>query len=173
MIVVFIVVLFNASCVNPARIDGPYEGKIVDVNTREPIKGVVVLAVWNKSLVTAAGSTHTYHDAEETITDEKGEFRIQGKGLLIMSSIDPINILIFKAGYEYVGMVPWYSLESWQEIKWEGKKAIIPLRKLTMEERRKRLFGKENIPDENQRLFIRELNKERLELGLTPYQEVK
>ena len=89
MIVVFIVVLFNASCVNPARIDGPYEGKIVDVNTREPIKGVVVLAVWNKSLVTAAGSTHTYHDAEETITDEKGEFRIQGKGLLIMSSIDP------------------------------------------------------------------------------------
>jgi hypothetical protein len=169
VMMVFIAVMTNACCVNPAKIDGPYEGKIVDADTGEPIEGVVVLAEWNKSLVTPAGSTHTFYDAEETVTNQKGEFRIKGKGILIMSRIDPIKISIFKAGYEYIGTMPWYALENWQEVKWEGEKAIIPLKKLTIEERKEQLgpFSPPGeAPLEKVILMLREIDKDRVERGL-------
>ena len=63
-------------------------------------------------------------------------------GLEVMSNVTPMDVLIFKAGYEYLGS-PWESLKKSKyliekrKIKWEGNKAIIPLKKLTMEERRK------------------------------------
>jgi len=170
VMMVFIALVSNACCVNPARIDGPYEGKIVDADTGEPIVGVVVLAEWDKSLVTAAGGTHTYYDAEETVTDKDGEFKIRGKGLLIMSSIGPIYIYVFKAGYEYIGTMPWYALKNWREVKWDGEKAIIPLKKLTMEERKEQ--GSPDYPSESPeekiRLMLKEINKDRAEKGLEP-----
>jgi len=191
------------------RIDGPYRGKVIDADTREPIEGVVVLGVWYTETPSAAGALHNFYDAMETVTDKNGDFEIKGLGLLVMSNVTPMDVLIFKAGYEYIGLGSWRGLKSvgWKgeyeesydpiknikvlkrvydlkkKVTWEGDKAIIPLKKLTMEERRKqgtpdfyigeRYDEKENITHsclpKNIKLLPREVNKELLEQGLKPY----
>lgn len=53
-----------------------YRGKVVDKETREPIAGAAVLAVYYTQRYTLAGSNLEYLDAQETVTDENGEFEI-------------------------------------------------------------------------------------------------
>jgi hypothetical protein len=167
--------LTNVSCVHSlARVDGPYEGRIIDADTRQPIEGVVVLGVWYKiASVGAGGAFREYYDAQETVTDKNGEFSIKGLDLKILSSVEPMNFLIFKTGYKYENG-PWKSLkESFyykDKIKWEGNKAIIPLRKLTMEERKKGRLPPypptEAMKEKKANLMMEEIYKERKEQGL-------
>jgi hypothetical protein len=165
-----IIILISLGC-SPIRYDGPYKGKVIDEDTGKPIEGVVVLGVWTREIVTPGGATHQFYDAKETVTDKNGEFTLRGLGLLVFSNIIPMDVVIFKSGYTQWGYMTWKELK--KTVETEKDRAIIPLRKLTMEERKARLFGKENVPDQKQRLLIRELNKERLSLGLTPYEDVK
>ena len=85
----------------------------------------------------AGGGTSSYYDAQETVTNEKGEFKIKGLGLLVLSNIELPYMTVFKAGYSYYSLF-WIpgDIYLFSKIKWEGKKAIIPLKKLTMEERK-------------------------------------
>jgi hypothetical protein len=173
-----LMVLTTFTCAYGIRYDGPYSGRVIDADTRAPVEGVVVLGVWNTEQITPGGAVHTFHDARETVTDKNGEFEIPGMGFMILSNVTPMDVLIFKAGYEHIGMGPWESLKKdlilRKKIKWEGTKAIIPLKKLTMEERKKRVMGKENIPAEKQKFLIKELNKEYLEVkGFYPYKEAE
>jgi hypothetical protein len=203
-----IVILMIAGCASAVRYDGPYEGQVIDADTGKPIEGVVVLGVWYKEYPGAGGAVSSYHDAMETVTDKNGNFKIQGLGLQIMSNVLPVNILIFKAGYEYVTGY-WSGLKNrgWKgeyeenydpvrkltvkkrlydpkmKVQWEGKKAIIPLRKLTREERKRqgtpdfyigeRYDKKENITHsclpKNIKILPKEVNKELLEQGRKPY----
>lgn len=156
----------------PARYDGPYKGKIVDAETGNPIEGVVVLGVWYKEIATAAGGVSSYYDAAETLTNKNGEFEIRGKGLKIMSNVGPMHVLIFKSGYQYIDG-PWESFKVDEgllkkKVAWEGDRAIIPLRMLTLEERKKRIVARPSVPDEKMRMLTNELNKERVEEGLSP-----
>lgn len=169
------ILIFNMGCVySLARIDGPYEGRIIDADTGKPIEGVVVFGVWYRiAAVGAGGAFHAYHDAQETVTDRNGEFVIKGLGLKILSGVEPMSVLIFKAGYEYID-VSWDLFKEndfyKKKIKWEGNKAIIPLRKLTMEERKKSLGPPypptEAVKEKKVKLLIEEINKDRREQGL-------
>ncbi|MDA8238769.1 MAG: hypothetical protein M0Z67_00180 [Nitrospiraceae bacterium] len=175
LFLVFFIVL-TSGCCYPLRHDGPYKGKVVDAETGQPIEGVVVLGVWFKVAATPAGGVSSYYDARETVTDRNGEFEIQGVGLKILSNVAPMNVLIFKSGYAYIGLGPWESLSLdggllMKKVAWEGDRAVIPLKKLTMEERKIRHADKELIPDNKQRLLIKELNKEYRELGIPLYPE--
>jgi len=180
LIVFFVTVflIFTAGCAYPIRYDGPYQGRVIDAETKQPIEGVVVLGVWYKIAgVGAGGASHEFYDAQEKVTNKNGEFSIKGQGLKIMSSVEPMNVLIFKAGYEYLGLWPWEAFKEdeiiQKKISWEGEKPIISLRKLTIEERRKRHTGKADVvPDVKQKLLIRESNKEYKELGIPLYPEV-
>ena len=164
--------LLLASCCYPIRYDGPYRGRVIDTDTGKPIEGVVVLGVWYKEIATVAGGVSSYYDATETVTDKNGEFRIQGLGLKILSNVGPMDVLIFKAGYEYIGMGPWESFKEDEilrkRIRWEGERLIVPLKKLTMEERRKQRSP--DFPSEAPRdkisLTLEEINKDRNERGL-------
>ena len=166
-------VLSVTSCYGFAviRKDGPYEGKVIDVDTGEPIEGIVVLGVWYKENPGPGGAVSEYYDAMETVTDKNGEFKIDGLGLLIMSNVIPMDVLIFKAGYEYESGL-WSALKKYaKKIKWEGDKAIIPLKKLTMEERKKELgppSPPHKAPKGKIRLMLNEINKDRAEQGLGP-----
>jgi hypothetical protein len=165
------IILFIQGCAYWVRYDGPYKGRVVDEETGKPIEGVVVLGVWNTVMNTPAGETHHFSDATETVTDEKGEFEIKGKGLRILSNLDLINVLIFKTGYKYWD-VPWVALKEdiilRDRIKWENDRAIIPLRKLTMAERKAQLSP--SPPSEaykkDIKMILNEINKDRAERGL-------
>jgi hypothetical protein len=169
-------VLATFTCAYGIRYDGPYNGRVIDADTAAPVEGVVVLGVWNTEQITPGGAVHNFHDARETVTDKNGEFEIPGMGLKILGNVTPMDVLIFKAGYEHIGMSSWESLKSdlilRKKIKWEGKKAIIPLNKLKMEVRKK--YGSPDfsseIPEGKMRKMIEEINKDRLDRGLNPYQ---
>jgi hypothetical protein len=122
------------------RYDGPYKGKVIDADTGKPIEGAVVLGVWYwLASVGGGGGFSKYYDTQESVTNMDGEFVIKGLGLKILTTIDSMNVLIFKAGYKYIGPGPWESFKLDggllnKKITWEGNKAIIPLRKLSMED---------------------------------------
>jgi hypothetical protein len=90
-----------------------------------------------------------------------------------MSNLEPMSVLIFKAGYTYESG-SWASLKtglySKDRIKWEGDKPIFPLKKLTMEERKKSEtfppYPPTEAPKEKIKLMMEEIYKERKERGL-------
>lgn len=199
MIMIVLFVLLISSYAYGVRYDGPYKGRVIDADTREPIEGVVVLGIWSREHISPGGAVHTFYDAMETVTDKNGDFEIKGLGLLVLSNVIPMDVLIFKAGYEYIGMGSWKGLKSvgWKgkeesydptlktkvikpvydprrKVKWEGDKAIIPLKKLTMEERRKQStpsFPSEAYEKKKMPLLIKEINKEEKFFGRQPYPE--
>jgi hypothetical protein len=174
MLILISSLLILPSCA-AARYDGPYNGKVIDADTAKPIDGVVIIGKWHKVYPGPAGAINEFYDAKETVTDKDGEFSISGMGLKVVSNLDVMNVTIFKAGYEQIDVGPWSSLKNdlllRKKIKWEGNKAIIPLRKLTLAERKKRHADKETIPDKKQILFIKELNREYKEIGIPLYPE--
>ena len=165
----FIFYVISLSSCYAARMDGPYEGRVIDAETGRPIEGVVVLGTWHSITVTPGGGVSNYYDAQETVTDKNGEFKVKGLGLLVLNNIPEPDIKVFKTGYEHSGLfwtpgeVPLYS-----KIKWEGNKVIIPLKKLTMEERKKNLppLPPGEAPHKKIKLMLDEYNKNSKELGL-------
>src|SRR3990172_6905256 len=88
---------------------GPWKGKIIDIETKEPLEGAVVLAVWERVYRTPAGASSYFYEAKEVLTDKEGKFEIP--------SYTPINLVpiisymrgplftIFKPGYGSLTMV--------------------------------------------------------------------
>ena len=184
-LLVFIFYVISLSSCYASRMDGPYEGRVIDAETRQPIEGVVILGTWHTVTITPGGGTHNFYDAQETVTDKNGDFRIKGLGLKVLSNVEPMGALIFKAGYEY-DSGSWRSFKEGsfaKTYKWEGARVIIPLRKLTMEERKKqdipdfyigqRYDKRENVTHsclpKNIKLLPKEINKELIKQGREPY----
>jgi len=59
-------------------LDCSFKGKVVDADTKEPIEGAVVVAVWHEAMATIAGESTRLHDVKETLTDRNGEWMIKG-----------------------------------------------------------------------------------------------
>ncbi len=142
LLLVAALLLLFSGCVSLVYYEGDYHGKVIDAETLQPIEGAVVLGVWSKGYHGAGGIAHEYYDARETVTGENGEFTIKGMGPRAVTHLKKMSIVIFKVGYEDVGLTSWDSLKTAiyyrDRVKWEGNKAIIPLDKLSLEQRRKR-----------------------------------
>jgi len=158
-------------CLYLARYDGPYHGKVVDQETRTPLEGVVVLGTWSVSHFDPGGGSSTYYDAHEVVTDKNGEFVIPGLGLRMLSSIKPMDFTVFKAGYSYFSS-NWNSLkiETRKDIiKWDGEMPIIPVRKLSDEDKIM-WHGAPDPPSEasfeDVKFMLREIDKDRKTRGL-------
>ena len=178
ILVILIVLSFQTGCLYAVRYDGPYHGKVVDEQTREPIEGAVVLGQWGVYHFGVAGGYTTFYDAREAVTDKNGEFMIPGQGLRIMTSVGPMGALIYKAGYTYYTTGSWDTLKtgmfSKEEVKWEGDLSIFPLRKLTESERKKDVNGSmmpllPSVPWQKMISMTREVNNELIFRGLQPY----
>lgn len=71
-----------------------FKGKVIDADTKEPIEGAVVVAVWYEE-TTTVGATHTeVKDVKETLTNKKGEWIIKGPKGREMGDITAIFTLI-------------------------------------------------------------------------------
>jgi len=174
IIIIMLTIIF-LGCASAIRYDGLYEGKVINADTGEPIEGVVVLGKWSREHITPGGAVSEYYDARETVTDKNGEFSIPGQGLLIASNVTPMNVLIFKAGYEYLETT-WLGLKMdgilRQRVKWEGDKAVIPLKTNTIEDRRTDPLYPPTPPTEaplsKVQLMLREINRDLLINGFDP-----
>jgi len=166
LLILAITLLTCAGCASMLRYDGPYEGKVVDVQTGKPIEGAVVHGKWVKRHL---GGGTDYYDSYEMLTDKEGNFKIPGKGLLVLSEIEELHFTLFKAGYEQVTLY-WHSKlkeAKWVNnmIVWNGDKATFNLKKLTMDERKNRVIKTPSTPSNKEiKLFMREENKENIEI---------
>jgi hypothetical protein len=150
-----------------------FEGKVVDAETKEPIEGAAVLAVYYQEVPSiVAGSNHYAVDAQETLTDINGEFKIPAKTVKLedVSWKPECNLTIFKPGY---GVFPGHKLsnavgenKSWPPPE---KYIVYEIPKLkTREERRSNIPTRPDIPYERMKLFVGSINEERINLGLGP-----
>jgi len=104
LILLFIGIFAQAS-------DRTYQGKVIDAETKEPIEGAVVVAVWWEQRGFFFGSTERLKDVKEALTDQKGAWSIVGPegyedkiipGFLqllgIWATKSP-SFIVFKPGY--------------------------------------------------------------------------
>lgn len=78
-----------------------YKGKVIDAETKEPIEGAVVVAVYEKQSLGIVESYSVTVDVKETLTDKNGEFHIPSYIALIqpLSWGSYTTFIIFKPGY--------------------------------------------------------------------------
>jgi len=150
---------------------GPFQGKILDADTQEPVEGVVLLILWRETHF-FAGST--FYDAQETLTDKNGEFHLPG--IWVLNPWTRLGLesylTIYKSGYQPISSGAWRDWKGFTPkleyvLRVEDGKPLILLRQLTVEERKKHVrpyWG--DIPHEKAKLLIQEINKERKFLGL-------
>ena len=143
----FLVLL--AACGHLVYADGPYQGRVIDRETKQPIEGAAVLAVWWKR---APGPGHpiiSFYDAQETLTDQDGNFTIpgtRGGSLNPLATIQEPLFTIFQPGYEAYGA---------RKLARPGseERTTVELRRLTAREERLRnldeiSFARFCLPDE-------------------------
>lgn len=159
----------------PAMHDASFKGKVIDEDTNKPIEGAVALAIWTTWMMTPAGEVDDYYDAYETVTDKDGNFFIPGKGPRVATNLNPMHVNVLKAGYSgSSGTLESYSRYSWNKNPQDGR-LIIVLKKLTPKQKMMRGTGSASPPDEapigKVSKFLQELNKDRVERGLTPIKQ--
>ena len=164
-----IALFITGGCVTYFGYDGPYEGRVIDKETRQPIEGAVVHGTWVKSIMGPGGASSSYYDSKEVLTGKDGIFRIDGVGLLIFSNMESMEVNIFKAGYAqvqgYWGGMKRYAKDT-RNVEWNGDKATFTLQKMTMEERKQRVVNTpSSVPATSTKMFRREENRERAEIG--------
>jgi hypothetical protein len=94
--------LLLAACTITNRYDS-YSGRVIDAQTKKPIEGAVVLAVYNTEQYGLAGAVLHFADAREVLTDNNGEFKIPAKRIItfrVLSGWERYpHFTIFKPGY--------------------------------------------------------------------------
>ncbi len=165
---------------------GPWRGQVVDLETRQPLEGVVVVAVWEKrhgSLAGLAGGG--YFASEEVVTGPDGRFTIAP---LQKKLLDPFAIVkgpefyIFKGGYgkwKFPGQELWQKLDvdesekrmhdTWRRFNAEGVE--IELEKLPSKDAQLRFMAymstpSVDVPSGAIRRFREAIKSERARLGL-------
>lgn len=179
----FAIILILAVFPAPVAAGGPWRGKIIDMGTKEPIEGAVVLAVWKRVYRTPTGDSSYFYVAKEVLTDKEGRFEIPA-----YTPINLLPIISYMRGPEFTIFKPRYLslsgeyleenvLDKAVELRKSGKvfrlaPGIIELPKL--ETREERLEAQSDalplggVPDEKMPVLLNLINAERKSLGLDP-----
>jgi len=154
---------------------GSYYGKVVDAETKEPLEGAAVLAVFYTQEYGPAGPITRFVDAIETVTDKNGEFKLppyRVTAFRLLQSWDPYpQFRIFKPAYgcypEHKDVKPIFVPNGTLPA---DKYVTIELPRLKT---REELLQNTDcfpvsVPDEKMKKLIELNNIERLRLGLQP-----
>jgi hypothetical protein len=156
----------------PYRSLSPFKGKVIDTDTKEPIQGAVVLAVYYFTSSGVAGAISSVEDGQETLTDKNGEFELpRTRRWFVLHRGYPEGTLeIFKPGYgtfwdkraKAVG-----DNKSWPT---PGKYIVyeLPRLKTTKELKAQNIRTYSEIPYRYKKNYIRLYNEWRISLGYGP-----
>ncbi|MBI5454323.1 MAG: carboxypeptidase regulatory-like domain-containing protein [Deltaproteobacteria bacterium] len=191
-----ILVLVFASAISFAA--GPWKGKVIDAETKEPLEGAVVLAIWDRAYRTPTGDSSYFYNSKEVLTDKDGRFEIPSYApinfLPIISYIRGPYFTIFKPGYgnfpeHRVGPPMDLSTDAIEEfflretgksgeIDWDYDRqekfkvtfGVVELPKLKTRKERLLTIGSipPFIPNDKMTKLLELMNKERIDLGLQP-----
>jgi hypothetical protein len=172
--------------------DRTYSGIVIDAETKGPIKGAVVVAVWDEERAGIAGPDTRFKDVKEALTDKDGKWSIVGPegdtdklipGLLTLTGVYMTRtpeFIVFKPSY-----CPWpkgfYINACKGKLKPEGNAKVsdgeaVELPKLiNKEDRMMAIPSSEYGTEPNRRIeflkkqkeFLKLLNMEERNLGLS------
>jgi len=179
ILLVFMCLLINSGL---AIAGGPWKGKILDVETKEPLEGVVVLAVWDRIYRTPFGTSSYFYEAKETVTNKAGDFEIPSYTpinlLPIISHMHGPEFIIFKPHYGSLRMAlgDYLTTNTIKSEEFELSKkmyrlinGVIELPRLkSREERVRNISIPASVPDEKMPRLIEVMNTEAVDLGLEP-----
>lgn len=147
-------------------------GKVVDLDTGEPLEGAAVHASYYTTFYNMIDPTSWYLNSQETLTDDKGEFVIPAQ---FAFAFRPMNL--FSNEVLFVIYKPWHgcfgiclsarcgtTLEG--DLK-EGSINLVGLPKLKTREER-RLSASCTPADGDYPMLFQLLNQERVEIGIPP-----
>ena len=163
---------------------GPYRGRVIDAETKEPLAGAVVLVYWIRNAPAIGhGPAQSFLGAEEALTDDRGEFIV---GENPPSNWIPFtwrslpNFIIFQPGYGYFPRhfattppLPPTGFEGLLKIM-EKQPVVFELPRLTTREDRLFVISTVDpllVPKTYKPVLIRLLNRDRRELHLPPEYE--
>jgi hypothetical protein len=166
-------ILFSSGCF-PYRQLSSFTGQVVDADTKKPIAGAAVLAVYYGSTSSVGGSNSYPIDAQETLTDENGEFEIPEtrRWLVFRSGGWPSGeLIIFKPGYGvFPGNRRSHTVEEKKYSSPNGKYIVYEIAKLeSIEEKAKNVTNiqvKYDLPFSKQEIIIKKINEEFESLGM-------
>lgn len=80
---------------------GPYRAQVVDAQTKAPLAGAVVVALWRRDRVYPFHSVSEHYAVRETLTDEEGRFFLDAKDVEESAPRRTYHpeFLIFQPGY--------------------------------------------------------------------------
>jgi hypothetical protein len=148
-----------------------YQGKVIDLETKEPLEGAAVLIEFNTQEYGPAGSVSHYVDAKESLTDKNGEFRVPSFTTTALRTLQTFDahgwVTIFKPGY---GCFPNHKGVKPEKLRNgilpTNEYVTIKLPKLRTREERLNLPSVNfDIPFEKQQKFIKLINQELESLG--------
>ena len=150
-----------------------FEGKVIDAETKEPIEGAAVMAVYHSGIDSFVGGTWIPKDTQETLTDVNGEFKIPAKTVHIDKSRGTFRgkLVIFKPGY---GWFPRHqnSIAVGENKSWPppDKYIVYELPKLKRSEERASnaidVGINYDLPFDKQKIMIDQVNSEYGTLGM-------
>ena len=119
---------------------GPWRGKVIETETKKPIEGAVVVAVWySETTLNPAGSSSVPMNVVETETNAKGEFYFSSKYFLdvpILRQVTGPDFLVYKPGYDVFQI----SYVSKEHPLYKNELAIIERQKLEKKEDRLKAY---------------------------------
>ncbi len=80
---------------------GPFRGRVVDAETKQPLAGAAVVVVWYSEAPGLGHPTEDIHDAVEVVTDGNGEFMVPYRThVVLFGQVDPPYIIVYYPGYK-------------------------------------------------------------------------
>ncbi len=155
----------------------PYKGKVIDADTKEPIEGAVVVAIWTREApYFPSGESVAFKKARETTTDKNGEFSIKPYHHYSLRPLSKLWLrwIIFKPGY---GSFPRHPQVRPKGISPNGLTSkifspytVVELPKLKIKEERLKysILPGHPVPAKKIPLLIHAYNSERVSLGMRP-----
>lgn len=177
LLVCLLVAVFTAGCGHLIYTSGPYQGKVIDAETKQPLVGAAVVAVWNWEGFGLGHPTEGFYDALEVVTDANGEFTIPQQTFLPRSGFIWIQQPYFTIYYPGYGPLPGHQVQPKGETLASAFReyTIVELGRLKTRQEREKHASRSVVagapPDEKMPNLIRLINQELRALGLPPYTE--
>jgi hypothetical protein len=95
LIFLIVIIVFSRACIDS---DGPYRGRVVELETGKPIEGAIVAAEWSRTVIPFFMPAF---DFKETLTDKDGEFVLPKNWgfTYLFAKIDRLTVVVFKPSY--------------------------------------------------------------------------
>src|SRR5688572_26489568 len=80
---------------------GPFSGRVIDAETRQPLTGAAVVAVWYREAPGIGHYVEALHDATERTTDEAGRFTIpRTRHAVLAGTVRQPYLVVYYPGYK-------------------------------------------------------------------------